>query len=140
MSRLVVGLGNPLRGDDGAGVAVSDALGSRASVQSATGSFELIEAWADYDEVVIVDATLSGEPPGTINRFDATMQPLPNGTFASTHAIGIAETIELARLFGLLPPRLIVIGIEAGDMRRGADMSPEVALAVAQVVAELDRA
>jgi hydrogenase maturation protease len=140
VSRLVIGLGNPYRGDDAAGIAVTARLHRCQVVQSLTGSFELIDAWAGFDEVVIVDATVSNEEPGTVLRFDAVRQPLPAGTFASAHTIGVAETVEMARTLGRLPERMVVYGIEAGDLSEGTSMSPAVAEAVERVAEEIDHA
>ena len=138
--RLVIGLGNPYRGDDAAGIAVTARLRNCEVVQSLTGSFELMEEWAPYDDVVIVDAMVSGAEVGSVIHFDATTQPLPSGTFTSTHAIGIAETVEMARHLGRLPENLSVYGIEVGAMEEGASLSPPVAAAVIQVAEELDNA
>jgi len=140
MSKLVIGLGNPNRGDDAAGLEVTSRLRHVEVRRSVTGSFELIDEWHGFDEVVIVDATISGVAAGSIQRFDAIANPLPGDTFVSTHVIGIAETVEMARQLGRLPKHLEVYGIEAGTLSEGISLSPLVAEAVDQVVEELDHA
>ena len=55
----------------------------------------------------------------------------------STHAIGVAEVVEIARALDRLPERLTVYGIEVGKMSHGSDLSPEVEAAVNTVVAEV---
>ena len=134
---VVIGVGNPLRGDDAAGVAVAerlrDSLPPHVEVVScAEEPTRLMDAWGGAERVVIVDTVASGAPPGTLHRFEAGDAPVPARTFhSSTHAIGIAETIELARALGRLPRRVLVYGIEGGGFATGAGLSPAVEAAVA---------
>ena len=60
--------------------------------------------------------------------------------FSSTHAIGIAETIEMARQLDRLPAQIVVYGIETGDITAGTTMSPVVEEAVTRVAKEIDDA
>lgn len=147
---LIVGIGNALRGDDAAGLAVArrleEALSGRHDPQVLSGAAvlrhdgegaSLMEVWQGREAVILVDAVLSGAAPGAIHRLDALSQPLPAGWLrCSTHAFGVAEAVELARAMGRLPPRLVLYGIEANSFAPGAGLSPEVGAAV-PVVAEL---
>ena len=138
---VVIGIGNRLRGDDGAGVAVAERLRGRVppGVEVVACSEEpsrLMDAWEGADGVVLVDTVSSGADPGTLHRFDAGENALPARTFrSSTHAIGIADTIELARALGRLPRRVLVYGVEAGGFTTGAALSPAVETAVGVLVA-----
>lgn len=141
MSRtVVIGVGNPLRGDDAAGVAVAERLRPRVPVDVAVVACNeepsrLMEAWEGADAVVLVDTVSSGELPGTLHRFEAGQEAVPARTFrSSTHAIGIADTIELARALGRLPERVRIYGIEAGSFATGTELSPAVEAAVAALV------
>ena len=80
------------------------------------------------DEIVLVDAVSSGAPPGTVHSFDASAEPLPAVLFgaSSTHALGLAEAVELARSLGRLPGRVLVYGVEGGTFAYGKGLSPEV--------------
>ncbi len=72
---------------------------------------------------------------GTIRRFDAARDPLPEATFGlSTHGFGLVEAIELARVLGSLPERCVIYAIEARSFDLGAALSPAVAAAVDDVV------
>lgn len=135
--RLVIGIGNPHRGDDAAGISVAERLGAPRAVTSAGGA-ELIDLWEDRREVVVVDATRSGEAAGTLTRFEAASEPLPAANFASSHSFGLAETVELARALGRLPHRLQVYGIEGAVFELGSEMTPEVRETVARLVEELE--
>ena len=124
MARIVIGVGNPFRSDDAAGLEVARRLQNVTAHESSLGGFELMDLWQGADEVVIVDAMHSQSPPGTIRRYDALEDPLPAKTFASSHAIGVAETIEMARRLGRLPAQLYVYGIEATRRSRSCGPTP----------------
>ena len=80
----------------------------------------------------------SGAPPGTIHRFDATVEKLPSWfSHSSSHSFGVAEAIELARSMGGLPPCLIVYGIEGLNFSAGTELLPEVAEAVRPAAARI---
>ena len=143
---MVVGIGNRYRGDDAAGLAVTERLregGLPAGVRIVEREGEPTELIADWDaagEVIVVDAVRSGAPVGTVHRVDALAGQLPATlSHTSSHAFGIAETIELARALGRLPRSLEVYGIEGRDFGAGAGLAPEVERAVERVASELSR-
>ena len=132
---LVVGVGNRLRGDDGAGLAVAGRLrerGVRAVRELEGEGLGLIDLWDGARAVVLVDGVRSGAPPGTLHRLDAGAGPLPAAlrSSSSTHAIGGAAAIELARALGRLPGRLVVFGVEGARFDTGAGLSKPVAAAI----------
>jgi hydrogenase maturation protease len=137
---VVIGIGNRLRGDDAAGVVVAEQLRLRVPERVEVVACDeepsrLMEAWDGAESVLLVDAVSSGAPPGTIHRFDAGEVAVPARAFrSSTHAIGIADTIELARALGRLPGRVRVYGIEAGGFETGSPLTPAVESAVAVLV------
>ena len=141
MRRIVIGVGNPSRGDDGAGLEVARRVRSRGSYQVPGGSYELMDVWEGADDVIVVDAARSGSEAGTVHRFDAREQPLPGGILGtSTHSIGVADVIEMARSLGRLPERLVVYGIEVFGVSPGGQLTASVRRAVDRVVEEIDGA
>ena len=136
MRIVVIGIGNALRGDDGAGVAVAERLHAVTCDEEPS---RLIEAWEGADAAVLIDTVVSGAPPGTVHRFDASDGPIAARELrSSTHAIGLAETIELARALGRLPRRVVVYGIEGASFEAGAPLSPEVVDAVNRLAAMIE--
>ena len=135
-SGLVIGVGNPDRGDDGAGPRVAALLraqGMRA-IDHAGDGLTLIELWKDHCRVLIVDAMTTGAGPGTVKRFDAVAEPLPRDAFAvSSHAFGLAEGVEMARRLGRLPAEVTVFGIEGASYSLGAGLSGNVEQACREV-------
>ena len=136
---LVIGIGNPWRGDDGIGHALADALEGTAGLATAKSHgepAELMELWQGHDPVILVDAIVTGAAPGTLHRLDAR-EPLPRGARYSSHGIGLAEAVELARSLGELPDTLIVHGIEPAGLEDGAGLTPAVRDALDQAVVRI---
>jgi hydrogenase maturation protease len=140
---IVIGVGNPDRGDDAAGRAASrilrDTLPKSIEVAEHEGeAAALLARLQDVDAAFLIDALSSGAPPGTISRFDVVAAPLPQEMFAlSTHGFGVGEAIELARALNHLPPRCIIYGIEGASFAPGAALSRPVEIAVADVAERL---
>ncbi len=139
---VVIGMGNQLRGDDAAGLEAVRRLRERqlpASITLATHegeAIELHELWDGADAVVLVDTVASGAAPGTVHRIDASDVALPAALRrSSSHAIGAAEAIELARVLGTLPGRVIVYGVEGARFEVGAALSEGVASALDELIA-----
>ncbi len=90
-------------------------------------ALSLIESWRGAEHVVIIDATFSGRPPGAVSEWDGRAAPVVRDALrSSTHAMGVAEAIELARVLDRLPRRLTIYGIEGARFEPGAEASPEV--------------
>ncbi len=140
---LIIGVGNVYRGDDGVGVAVARRLRGQTpaevTILEASGEgAALLEAWKGAARVVLIDATHSGAPPGTIHRLDAHAGPLPSQFFHySTHAFSVAEAVELARALDELPPHLIVYGIEGRNYAAGEGLTVEVEKAASDVIPQV---
>ena len=134
--RTVIGVGNPWRGDDAAGLEAArrlrELVPSDVSVRELEGEpVSLLDAWEGAAAALVVDAVLTGADPGTVHRIEALDEPLPEPQAgASTHALGLAEAIELARVLDRLPGRLVVYGIEAESFEAGERLTPAVASAV----------
>lgn len=139
----VMGIGNEARGDDAAGLMVARHLRNEmpdsVTVQEVRGEgIDLLDRWQNADAVILIDASCSGAAPGTIHRLDPLTQTLPHGLFpCSTHAFGVAEAIELARVLQQLPSRLVVYGIEGAQFDIGSEMSAAVLQAVPHVVQQV---
>jgi hydrogenase maturation protease len=140
---VVIGLGNPDRRDDGAGLEVARRL--RATLADSIRVIEqggeatgLMAAWEGADRALIIDATASGASPGLVRRFQVQDHPLPAQVRRhSTHDFGLSEAIELSRRLGTLPRRLVVFGIEGEDFGHGCGLSPPVDRAVETTVGDI---
>lgn len=142
---VIIGVGNELRGDDAAGLVVARLLERKVAdgmkVVCCEGEpVSLLAAWEGHERAVVVDATQSGAEPGTIRRIAAHEGPLPPalGT-SSTHLLGLADAVELARALGRLPATTVVYGIEGATFAAGAGLSDPVAAAAERVAAAVLR-
>ena len=138
MLTLVVGVGNPWRGDDAAGLELARRMtGTEVEVRTVEGDASgLLDAWAGHEHVALVDAAAPAASPGALHTFRADREPLPaNGLRSSTHAFGVADAIELARALDRLPARVDVYAIEGADFAVGAGFSAPVARTI-QALAE----
>jgi len=151
---LVIGIGNRWRGDDAAGLIVAERVAERVAEGDAEGDTErvaervagrpsvrvclhegepidLLGAWDGFAFAILVDTVVSGAPAGSIVRFDAAAGPLPATVRSPTsHTIGLAESIELARTLDRLPAYLTVIGIEGDRFDHGSDLTEPVHRAI----------
>ncbi|MDP3090499.1 MAG: hydrogenase maturation protease [Nitrospira sp.] len=136
----IIGLGNLFRGDDAAGLLAARRLkalvGDRADViEAELAGLDVLDLMADASTVFLIDAARSGQLAGTIHRLNASAGPISADLFPhSTHVLNAVDAIELGRTLGLLPPRVIVYGVEVGDTTAGNALSPAVAAALDQVV------
>ena len=158
MRTLVVGLGNPILGDDGAGWRVAEAVRTQLPSPSgrgvggegeievdcfALGGLSLMERLVGYDRAIIVDAVATGQPPGTVSRF--RLDELPDFSTAHTsaaHDTSLQNALRVGRTMGAhLPGEVIVVGVEAQSVYDFSEtLSPPVAAAVpvaARLVLEL---
>ena len=139
MSSMVIGVGNALRGDDAAGLEVARRVAETAPagvnvVRCEGEPVSMLTEWAGVERVIVVDATESGAAPGTVRRIDAVADPLPPELRrTSTHLLGVADAIELARALGRLPAVTVVYGIEGGTFDTGAPLSAAASSAVETV-------
>ena len=134
---IVIGVGNPERGDDAVGAEVVAHLegylppGVRLATTSGSDPATVMGLWQGVSRAILVDAMVSGAEAGTVQRFDATAEPLPhNVRLVSTHAMGAGMAVEMARALGRLPERLTVYGIEGSSYGHGTELTPRVAAAV----------
>jgi hydrogenase maturation protease len=146
---LVIGLGSPDRGDDAVGRAVARAVAADlpgVAVIDHEDPTSLLDLWAGHDPVVVVDAVRSGAEAGTVHWLETSGPGEPVTASAwthtghgGTHAVGLAEMVELGRALGRLPARLVVVGVEAECFDHGAPLSPRVAEAVPAAAARVCR-
>lgn len=136
---LIVGIGHPDRGDDGFGARVIQELAGRlppdVAVRACLGDLlSLINDCTVFDALICVDAADAIDRPGRPHRIDLATGTLPRGApSTSSHAMGLAEAIELARALGHAPDHIILYAVEGACFEIGAELTPAVAAAVAPV-------
>ena len=136
----VIGCGNPDAGDDAAGiVAVERARGELESipgveVRPEVSPLDVVHLFDDVEAIVVVDAIRTpgrAGVPGRLLRVTAGPDGFP-GEFRSSlssHGFGVMEAFGLASAVGP-SPRLVVVGVEAGETAAGRPMSEAVRAAL----------
>ena len=132
----LVGVGNPLRRDDGAGPwivgAVREAVaGTRLSVvdaQSVPENFVHVVARADCRNVVFVDSVAAEGPPGTV--VFGPLADFPEAGSFSTHKLALSFCGKFLEASG---KEVFLLGIVPADLEFGEGMTPEVGNAAARI-------
>ena len=144
MKTLVVGLGNPILGDDGVGWKVAEKIGQQLPHdQSITvdclslGGISLMEHLIGYDRTILIDAFASDEDLGSIHVM--TLKDLPNYSAfhtSSAHDTSLQNAIEMGRSLGAhLPEDIMVVGIATQRIYDfSEELSPPVVAAIPQAV------
>ncbi len=140
---LVLGLGNPLRGDDGVGPRVVAEL-ERCELpegvevlDGGTGGLDLLQIIEGREQVVIVDAAqvdAQGQvlTPGQFVRFapdEARLASLPGDPSTrclSFHHAGVADVLDLARALGRPLPRIVIFAVQPEQIGWGEGLSADV--------------
>ena len=158
-STIIIGLGNPILGDDGVGWRVAETVRKRLQMAGlrlliddetprstvshpelavevdcfALGGLSLMERLVGYDRAIIVDAVATGQPPGTVSRF--RLDELPDFSTAHTsaaHDTSLQNALSVGRTMGAhLPGEVLVVGVEAQSVYDFSEtLTPPVAEAV----------
>lgn len=137
---LVLGVGNILLSDEGAGVRAAEALqrmdlpGGVEVLDGGTASMALLDSLRDRDKVIIIDAVRGGGQPGTLYRFTPDDISARSEVMTSLHQLGVLDALSHMECLGQAPKTVVFYGIEPGDMGWGLDLTPGVGAAVPRVV------
>lgn len=138
---LVLGLGNPLMGDDGAGLLLLENL-RQSEAWPACVLFEdggtlgmtLLPLIEDAAAVLLLDAVHTGAAPGSVVVRRANQLPGFFKNILSPHQIGLSEILGAAQLCGTLPAHIALVGIEAENVAFTASVSSTVRNAIPAAV------
>ena len=148
---LILGIGNVLLSDEGAGIHVANLLqrnkpgGHPVTVlDGGTLSFTLLADIAACDQFIAVDAAELNAQPGTVRVLEgADMDRHLRSGRKSVHEVGLADLLDMARLTDRLPVHRALVAIQPADLGWGDGPSPAVAGALTKaqqaVWALLDR-
>lgn len=139
---LILGLGNLLCSDDGAGVVAAEQLryGYRFGpgvrlLDGGTLGLSLLPYLQEAREAILLDAVAADAPPGTLVRLEGGDVGPAVRERLSVHQIGVADLLGAAELLGDLPERVSLLGVVAGGTELGVALSPPVEAALPDLVA-----
>lgn len=145
----VIGVGNEFRRDDGVGWATVVRLKERAEQRPLPSGTvlatcdgdpgRLIGLWEGADLAVVVDAAHAHPGhPGRVHRLQVDTDQLNRPSTTSSHGLGLGEAVELSRVLGRLPGRLVVYAVEGADCSVGTSMSAAVSAVVEPLAASVE--
>jgi hydrogenase maturation protease len=131
---LVLGLGNILLQDEGLGVhALRKVVFDHrlpADVElmdGGTKGLDLLPYLEGVTDLLILDAVQIGEAPGTLIRLEGEAIPKALAVKMSMHQVGLQELLALGDLQGILPSKIVLLGLEPAIVDWGLELSPAVA-------------
>jgi hydrogenase maturation protease len=138
MEYVIIGIGQSLRGDDGAGLAAVK-LWQKSYPETAAHplvsvellelpGLRLLEILQNKAGAILVDAVISGRPAGALHILTENQLETFGGGAGSAHGFGVAETLALGRQLypAEMPPDIVLIGIEAASVALGGGLGAEV--------------
>ncbi len=139
MKTVVLGLGNTLMGDDGAGIHAVEhlqanwsGLGHVEFVDGGTLSFTLTDILAEADRLIVIDAAQLGAAPGTVKVFEDENMDIfvRTGKCTSVHEVSLAEIMDMVRLTDDLPVQRALVGIQPQKLDWDENLSPPIESAI----------
>ena len=139
MKTLILGVGNLLLKDEGVGIHVIRALEKENLpsgidlMDGGTGGLHLLSWLEEYDRVIMIDATLDPNPPGTVRlirpHYVSDFPPL-----MSAHEIGLRDMIEAMTISGKVPEIFLIVVSVADIHEVGMELSVKVVAAIPKVI------
>jgi len=133
MNALVLGLGNVLLSDEGAGVRAVERLladcalpANVSALDGGTLGMELLTYFEGMDHLVLLDCVDFDAEPGSLLRLEGDAIRQRTGAQLSPHQTGLGELLALARLQGILPPTVVLWGVQPARLDWGVTLSEAV--------------
>lgn len=139
---LVLGIGNTLLTNEGAGIHALDLFQSQYShlsditfLDGGTLSFTLATWIEDCNNLIVFDAAELQQSAGTVETYvGSAMDDFLGKTKRSAHEVGLLDLLDIARLTGHLPANRALIGIQPQVMGWGMRASAPVQAALPEAV------
>jgi hydrogenase maturation protease len=141
---IILGIGNPILGDDGIGIHVVRKLKERLNElsdividEAMTGGMNLLDAIIGFEKAILIDAVhLTDENIGEVKRFQ--LQDLGTVHSCNPHDVTLFESIKLAETLGEeeVPKDIVIIGIVLHELpiEFSEELSPQVASAIPKAI------
>jgi hydrogenase maturation protease len=127
---VVIGLGNPIMGDDGLGLAALERLrdgwdipAGVELVDGGTWGMNLLPIIEDAEKVLLIDAIDTGAAPGTETVLVRERLPRYLSTKISPHQVDLRDVLALAELRGTLPEHTTAIGLQPERVEMANELS-----------------
>lgn len=139
---MVLGVGNYLMADEGVGVHTINELQKTILPENVelldggTGGFHLLEYFETYPQIILIDAILDGQPPGTIRLITPKFAPdFPNSM--SSHDIGLRDLIASLQLLDKMPEIYLFVVSIASVQQQGIELSKKIQKTLPELIAKI---
>jgi hydrogenase maturation protease len=129
---VVIGLGNPIMGDDGLGLAALARLQARGVapevelMDGGTWGMNLLPTIESADRLLLIDAIDAGGAPGTLHVLERAQLPRYLDTKISPHQVDLRDVLALAELRGTLSADTVAFGLQPEVVEMSCELSPAV--------------
>lgn len=141
MRVVVLGIGNTILSDEGAGVHAAEALLADYDlpegvevIDGGTAGMELLEPLSGVDLLVVLDAVRSGRPAGTLVKLAGDEVPVFFRAKLSPHQVSICDVLASLEFVGDRPGDMVLIGVEPASLELGLEMTPTIAARIPEMV------
>ena len=131
---VILGIGNTILSDEGVGVHAALALLARyvlpegvEVIDGGTAGMELLDALADADLLLVLDAIKAHRSPGSVVCLRGPEVPVFFRSKLSPHQVSICDVLASLEFAGHAPRDLVLIGVEPLSLELGLEMTPTVA-------------
>jgi len=143
MKTIVLGVGNPILKDDGAGIHVVRQLKKYVNNpnvtldEAMTGGMNLLDMIIGYEKAILIDTVkMKGAKTGEVRRF--SLRDFPSVHSSNPHDVDLLEAIKLAEKLGenRIPKEIVIVGISVNETQHvfGEQLSERMAKAVPKAV------
>ena len=146
MRTLVLGIGNLLLSDEGIGVRAIQTLEAHYQIppevelfDGGTSGMELMEAMADRDLLIVVDAVRSNHDAGSVFILEDEQVPALFTEKLSPHQLGLCDVLMALKMTGEYPRKLILIGIEPASLAPGMALTDTAQRSLGVALREVQR-
>jgi hydrogenase maturation protease len=137
---VVIGVGSPLMGDDGVGLAALEAMRAWEFdphvelLDGGTWGMNLLPFIEGAERLILLDAVETGTATSDVVRLEGREVPRFLHTKLSPHQIDLREVLALSELRGTLPSSLVVLGLQPDRIEMRTDLSPRIQDALQRLV------
>ena len=140
MRTLVLGLGNLVHSDDGAGIHAVQRLQTDERVppdvvvmDGGTLGLSLLSHISGFNRLLVIDAVDAGESPGTLLRLEGrALADMPGKS--SVHQLGFSDLMVAMKLLEDLPEEVVVLGVQPMSTEWSAELTPAVEKALGPLI------
>lgn len=126
----VLGIGNLLQKDEGVGIHIIRQLENRfvfepeiSLIDGGTMGTDLLPYFEQHDRIIIADAVNFDQPPGFIGSIENDDILRRLNTKLSIHHLGLTDVLSIARLLGIEPREIYLVGIQPEDISMGLELT-----------------